>query len=119
MRLFLKAVLLSVPLLEFEKPTYEVSEPPDEESVTTLEVVVLRRGDQSTLVEVRCSTRDGSAIAGMDYDAHSQIITFLPGITIYHYNFFKSRNNMKSFKIFMSQNMVLYTYKHMKHTISK
>ena len=39
----------------------------------------MREGDVEQASTVRCSTRDGSAVAGRDYSAKSQILTFSPG----------------------------------------
>lgn len=40
---------------------------------------MVREGDVEQASTVRCSTRDGSAVAGRDYSAKSQILTFSPG----------------------------------------
>ena len=40
---------------------------------------MVREGDVEQASTVRCSTRDGSAVAGRDYGAKSQILTFSPG----------------------------------------
>ena len=68
-----------VPRLEFESSTYTVSEPRTHEEVVMASVVVVRHGDKRETVEVRCGTRDGSAVSGIDYDARSDFLTFLPG----------------------------------------
>lgn len=54
-------------------------EPTSGEHPAILSVRVLREGDVDHTSTVRCSTRDGSAVAGRDYNAKSQILTFSQG----------------------------------------
>ncbi|KAM6269950.1 LOW QUALITY PROTEIN: extracellular matrix organizing protein FRAS1 [Porphyrio hochstetteri] len=68
------------PTIEFEEPAYQVREPPGPEGVAVLSIRVLRRGDQNRTSKVRCSTRDGSAQAGLDYYPRSRMLKFSPGV---------------------------------------
>ena len=67
------------PTLQFERMAYSVREPagPSEPAVVTISV--MRTGDQNRTSKVRVSTRDGSAKSGVDYEAYSQMLKFLPG----------------------------------------
>ncbi|XP_064918597.1 extracellular matrix organizing protein FRAS1 isoform X3 [Columba livia] len=69
------------PTIEFEEAAYQVREPPGPEGVAVLNIKVLRRGDQNRTSRVRCSTRDGSAQAGLDYYPKSRMLKFSPGVT--------------------------------------
>ncbi|XP_069123568.1 extracellular matrix organizing protein FRAS1-like [Argopecten irradians] len=69
-----------VPTLGFEQPAYSVHEPGVQENTETLVIRVSRTGDLSGTSSVRCSTRDGSALSGVDYSPRSQIITFQPNV---------------------------------------
>lgn len=55
-------------------------EPVFADVVSTLVVMVMRMGDLNHTSVVRCSTRDGSALSGLDYNAKSLILQFKPGI---------------------------------------
>lgn len=44
-----------------------------------LNIPVIRRGDQNRTSKVRCSARDGSAQAGVDYYPKSWMLKFSPG----------------------------------------
>uniref|UniRef100_A0A803XZT8 Calx-beta domain-containing protein n=1 Tax=Meleagris gallopavo TaxID=9103 RepID=A0A803XZT8_MELGA len=68
------------PTIEFEEAAYQVREPPGPEGVTALNIKVVRRGDQNRTSKVRCSTRDGSAQAGVDYYPKSRVLKFSPGV---------------------------------------
>ncbi|NWY04165.1 FRAS1 protein, partial [Nothoprocta ornata] len=68
------------PTIEFEETSYQVREPPGPEGVAVLNIKVVRRGDQNRTSKVRCSTRDGSAQAGVDYYPRSQVLKFSPGM---------------------------------------
>ncbi|OWK55263.1 Extracellular matrix protein FRAS1 [Lonchura striata] len=68
------------PTIEFEEAAYQVREPPGPEAVAVLAVPVLRRGDRNRTSKVRCSTRDGSAQAGLDYYPKSRMLKFSPGV---------------------------------------
>ncbi|XP_069782867.1 extracellular matrix organizing protein FRAS1 [Narcine bancroftii] len=68
------------PTIEFEEAAYQVHEPPDPEAIATLSIKVLRKGDQNRTSKVRCSTRDGSAQSGIDYNPRSRVLKFNPGI---------------------------------------
>lgn len=48
--------------------------------MVTLKVV--RLGDASKSANVRCSTRDGSAFSGTDYNPKSQILHFSEGMLL-------------------------------------
>lgn len=69
----------AAPTIEFEEAAYQVREPPGPEGVAVLSVPVVRRGDQNRTSRVRCSTRDGSAQAGLDYYPKSRMLKFSPG----------------------------------------
>ncbi|KAJ7411871.1 hypothetical protein BTVI_48371 [Pitangus sulphuratus] len=69
------------PTIEFEEAAYQVREPPGPEGVAVLNIRVVRRGDQNRTSKVRCSTRDGSAQAGVDYYPKSRMLKFSPGVT--------------------------------------
>lgn len=75
---FITAVSLA-PTIEFEEAAYQVREPPGPEGVAVLNIKVVRRGDQNRTSKVRCSTRDGSAQAGVDYYPKSRVLKFSPG----------------------------------------
>ncbi|XP_053108034.1 extracellular matrix organizing protein FRAS1 isoform X2 [Hemicordylus capensis] len=68
------------PTIEFEEAAYQVREPPGPEGFAFLEVHVIRRGDQNRTSKVRCSTRDGSAQSGIDYNPKSRVLKFSPGM---------------------------------------
>ncbi|XP_016153247.1 PREDICTED: extracellular matrix protein FRAS1 [Ficedula albicollis] len=68
------------PTIEFEAAAFQVREPPGPEGVAVLSVPVVRRGDQNRTSRVRCSTRDGSAQAGLDYYPKSRLLKFSPGV---------------------------------------
>ncbi|XP_031463336.1 extracellular matrix protein FRAS1 [Phasianus colchicus] len=68
------------PTIEFEEAAYQVREPPGPEGITALNIKVVRRGDQNRTSKVRCSTRDGSAQAGVDYYPKSRVLKFSPGV---------------------------------------
>lgn len=67
------------PTIEFEEASYQVREPPGPEGLAVLNIKVVRRGDQNRTSKVRCSTRDGSAQAGVDYYPKSRMLKFSPG----------------------------------------
>ncbi|XP_027744997.1 extracellular matrix protein FRAS1 [Empidonax traillii] len=69
------------PTIEFEEAAYQVREPPGPEGVAVLNIRVVRRGDQNRTSKVRCSTRDGSAQAGVDYYPKSRMLKFSPGVS--------------------------------------
>ncbi|KAM9330542.1 extracellular matrix organizing protein FRAS1 [Gastrophryne carolinensis] len=68
------------PTIEFEESTYQIREPREPDGVATLNIKVIRRGDQNRTSKVRCSTRDGSAQSGVDYYPKSRVLKFSPGI---------------------------------------
>lgn len=76
---FSLTALPAAPTIEFEEAAYQVREPPGPEGVAVLNVPVVRRGDQNRTSKVRCSTRDGSAQAGVDYYPKSRMLKFSPG----------------------------------------
>ncbi|XP_033757797.1 extracellular matrix protein FRAS1-like [Pecten maximus] len=69
-----------VPTLGFEQPAYSVQEPGVQEMTRTLVIRISRIGDLSHTSSVRCSTRDGSALSGVDYSPRSLIIIFEPNM---------------------------------------
>ena len=60
-------------------PAYSVHEPESLDGTSVLTVKVMRYGDKNKTLKTRCSTRDGSAISGLDYNARSKVLTFAPG----------------------------------------
>ncbi|KAL4623271.1 extracellular matrix protein FRAS1, partial [Arapaima gigas] len=68
------------PTIEFEEATYQVREPPGPDGIEVLNIKVIRRGDQNRTSKVRCSTRDGSAQSGVDYNPKSSVLKFNPGM---------------------------------------
>lgn len=76
MNLFLKSI---APTIEFEESTYQIREPREPDGVATLNIKVIRKGDQNRTSKVRCSTRDGSAQSGIDYYPKSRVLKFSPG----------------------------------------
>lgn len=76
---FSLAAVPAAPTIEFEEAAYQVREPPGPEGVAVLNIPVVRRGDHNRTSRVRCSTRDGSAQAGVDYYPKSRMLKFSPG----------------------------------------
>uniref|UniRef100_S4RN57 Fraser extracellular matrix complex subunit 1 n=1 Tax=Petromyzon marinus TaxID=7757 RepID=S4RN57_PETMA len=68
------------PTIQFEEASYQVREPSGPDGMAILTILVLRSGDRNKTSKVRCSTRDGSAQSGMDYNPKSRILKFLPGV---------------------------------------
>lgn len=68
-----------VPKIYFEQTNYDVAEPTQPGSMSTVMITVIRSGDCSRQSEVRVTTRDENALAGRDYHAKSQVLTFRPG----------------------------------------
>ncbi|XP_046872768.1 extracellular matrix protein FRAS1 isoform X2 [Hypomesus transpacificus] len=68
------------PSVQFEQASYQVREPPGPDGVEVLSIKVFRRGDQDRTSKVRCSTRDGSAQSGIDYNPKSRVLKFTPGM---------------------------------------
>ena len=70
---------LTVPRIEFKEAYYIIPEPTVPSGVNSVHIKVIRHGDKRRTASVRCSTKDGSAEAGKDYQAKSQLLTFSPG----------------------------------------
>ncbi|XP_077417485.1 extracellular matrix organizing protein FRAS1 isoform X1 [Vanacampus margaritifer] len=68
------------PTIELEQASYQVREPPGPDGMEVLNVKVVRRGDLDRTSKVRCSTRDGSAQSGVDYNPKSRVLKFTPGM---------------------------------------
>nr|XP_046207425.1 extracellular matrix organizing protein FRAS1-like [Oncorhynchus gorbuscha] len=68
------------PTIEFEQTSYQVREPPGPDGIEVLNIKVVRTGDQDRTSKVRCSTRDGSAQSGVDYNPKSRVLKFTPGM---------------------------------------
>ncbi|XP_042177181.1 extracellular matrix organizing protein FRAS1-like [Oncorhynchus tshawytscha] len=68
------------PTIEFEQASYQVREPPGPNGIEVLHIKVVRTGDQDRTSKVRCSTRDGSAQSGVDYNPKSRVLKFTPGM---------------------------------------
>ena len=64
--------------------SYQVREPPGPDGVEVLSVKVHRHGDLDRTSKIRCSTRDGSAQSGLDYNPKSRVLKFTPGAFIPH-----------------------------------
>ncbi|KAM8885583.1 extracellular matrix organizing protein FRAS1 isoform 1-T2 [Spinachia spinachia] len=68
------------PTIAFEQASYQVREPPGPDGVEVLNVKVIRGGDLDRTSKIRCSTRDGSAQSGVDYNPKSRVLKFPPGM---------------------------------------
>uniref|UniRef100_UPI00359004A1 extracellular matrix organizing protein FRAS1 isoform X2 n=1 Tax=Myxine glutinosa TaxID=7769 RepID=UPI00359004A1 len=68
------------PTLQFEQASYQVLEPSVQEGMATITLHVVRTGDRNKNTRVRCSTRDGSAQSGLDYNPKSRILKFKQGV---------------------------------------
>ena len=66
-------------MIQIEKAAYSVHEPSVKEQISTIVVRLIRTGAVNETSSVRCSTRDGSAQSGLDYNARSLRATFPPG----------------------------------------
>lgn len=69
----------SAPTIEFEQASYQVREPPGPDGIEVLNIKVIRKGDLDRTSKIRCSTRDGSAQSGVDYNPKSRVLKFSPG----------------------------------------
>ncbi|XP_028271091.1 extracellular matrix organizing protein FRAS1 isoform X8 [Parambassis ranga] len=68
------------PTIAFEQASYQVREPPGPDGTEVLNIKVVRTGDLDRTSKVRCSTRDGSAQSGVDYNPKSRVLKFTPGM---------------------------------------
>uniref|UniRef100_A0A672MQB1 Extracellular matrix protein FRAS1-like n=1 Tax=Sinocyclocheilus grahami TaxID=75366 RepID=A0A672MQB1_SINGR len=68
------------PTIEFEQASYQVCEPPGPDGIEVLNIKVIRKGDLDRTSKIRCSTRDGSAQSGVDYNPKSRVLKFSPGV---------------------------------------
>ncbi|CAM4540352.1 unnamed protein product [Leuciscus chuanchicus] len=68
------------PTIEFEQASYQVREPPGPDGIEVLNIKVIRKGDLDRTSKIRCSTRDGSAQSGVDYNPKSRVLKFSPGV---------------------------------------
>ncbi|XP_030622204.1 extracellular matrix organizing protein FRAS1 [Chanos chanos] len=68
------------PTIEFEQASYQVREPPGPDGIEVLNIKVIRKGDLDRTSKIRCSTRDGSAQSGVDYNPKSRVLKFSPGM---------------------------------------
>ncbi|XP_008299754.1 extracellular matrix protein FRAS1-like [Stegastes partitus] len=68
------------PTIEFEQASYQVREPPGPDGIEVLNIKVIRRGDLDRTSKIRCSTRDGSAQSGVDYNPKSRVLKYTPGM---------------------------------------
>lgn len=71
--------VLPAPTIEFEQASYQVREPPGPDGIEVLNIKVIRHGDLDRTSKIRCSTRDGSAQSGVDYNPKSRVLKFTPG----------------------------------------
>ncbi|XP_033117888.1 extracellular matrix protein FRAS1-like [Anneissia japonica] len=69
------------PTVQFKRMAYSVREPVNADEISFVTVTVVRTGDQNGTSQVRCSTRDGSAQSGIDYNANSKLLVFKPGVS--------------------------------------
>ncbi|XP_071953706.1 extracellular matrix organizing protein FRAS1-like [Antedon mediterranea] len=69
------------PTVQFKRMAYSVREPINSDEVSFVTITVVRTGDQTGSSRVRCSTRDGSAQSGLDYNAYSKLLHFKPGVS--------------------------------------
>ncbi|XP_052791092.1 extracellular matrix organizing protein FRAS1-like isoform X2 [Mya arenaria] len=69
-----------VPKIQFERSAYSIPEPSVKDQITTVMLRVMRFGDVTRTASVRCSTRDGSAAAGTDFNPKSQFLVFAEGV---------------------------------------
>lgn len=67
------------PTIEFEQASYQVREPAGPDGTEVLNIKVIRHGDLDRTSKIRCSTRDGSAQSGVDYNPNSRVLKFTPG----------------------------------------
>ncbi|KAM9446229.1 extracellular matrix organizing protein FRAS1 [Clarias gariepinus] len=68
------------PTIEFEQASYQVREPAGPDGIEVLNIKVIRKGDLDRTSKIRCSTRDGSAQSGVDYNPKSRVLKFTPGL---------------------------------------
>ncbi|XP_017560623.2 extracellular matrix protein FRAS1 [Pygocentrus nattereri] len=68
------------PTIEFEQASYQVREPSGPDGIEVLNIKVIRKGDLDRTSKIRCSTRDGSAQSGVDYNPKSRVLKFSPGV---------------------------------------
>uniref|UniRef100_H3DH31 Fraser extracellular matrix complex subunit 1 n=1 Tax=Tetraodon nigroviridis TaxID=99883 RepID=H3DH31_TETNG len=66
------------PTIEFEQASYQVREPAGPDGIEVLNIKVIRHGDLDRTSKIRCSTRDGSAQSGVDYNPNSRVLKFTP-----------------------------------------
>ena len=71
--------ILPAPTIEFEQASYQIREPPGPDGIEVLNIKVIRKGDLDRTSKIRCSTRDGSAQSGVDYNPKSRVLKFSPG----------------------------------------
>ncbi|CAG5116316.1 unnamed protein product, partial [Candidula unifasciata] len=69
-----------VPTIQFEQSAYSVHEPGGVDQTAAVRVKVIRAGSVNETSSVRCSTRDGSAQSGSDYNPKSLVLKFEPGV---------------------------------------
>jgi len=67
------------PLISIESSSYSIREPISSTDYTSVKVKVRRQGDSSQPAAARVSTRDRSAMSGVDYVATSLVLPFMPG----------------------------------------
>ncbi|XP_042580368.1 extracellular matrix organizing protein FRAS1-like [Cyprinus carpio] len=68
------------PTIEFEQASYQVREPPGPDGIEVLNIKVIRKGDLDRTSKIRCSTRDGSAQSGVDYNPKSRVLMISSGV---------------------------------------
>ena len=68
-------------MIGFSEPSYKTEEPSSNDATVIKSITVLRSGDLSRTSIVRVSTKDNTAIAGVDYKPKTETLTFLPGVS--------------------------------------
>ncbi|XP_060554877.1 FRAS1-related extracellular matrix protein 2-like isoform X2 [Ruditapes philippinarum] len=112
-----------IAVIKFDKSQYTVNEPIIPGDVNVLRVPVIRLGDTSGTSEVRVSTKSGSASAGRDFNGHSILLRFEPGIeqlfAEIEINYDGETENSESFSLHLSQdrNMIAEVHHNSKATV--
>ena len=70
---------ITEPKISLGASSYSIREPISDDVYTAVRVYISRHGDTSSAAQVRLSTRDRSAVSGIDYTATSVLVEFFPG----------------------------------------
>jgi hypothetical protein len=68
-------------VVSLEKDHFTIDEPTNSNMIVKIPIGIKRTGDVSHSTQVRVSTSDGTALAGLDYKPATQMITFQPGVS--------------------------------------